>query len=242
VQPDRRAQAASTQQSAASGTDLWKRIASGIVMAALALGTAWVGGVVFVVFWAAAAALILWEWVGLTASAPQRALWIAAGLGYAGVVFVAPVLLRGDAQFGFVVMIFLFAVVWSTDTLGYVVGRVAGGPKLWPAVSPKKTWSGAIGGTLGAVIAGVLIAQINALTIWPVALLAAVMSIAAQAGDLFESAIKRRFNAKDASHIIPGHGGVMDRLDGFVVAALVAALVGLARGGLTFPGRGVLAW
>jgi phosphatidate cytidylyltransferase len=230
------------QQSSSSGSDLPTRVMSGMVMAGLALVSAWMGGIAFTVFWAVAALLILWEWIGLTSRASPRALWVVAGLIYAGVAFAAPVVLRGDAQFGFLAIVFLFAVVWSTDILGYVVGRLAGGPKLWPAVSPKKTWSGALGGTLGAVIAGTAIAHLNALTIWPVAVLAAVLSIAAQAGDLFESSIKRRFDAKDASQLIPGHGGVMDRLDGFIVAALVAALVGLARGGLTFPGRGVLVW
>jgi phosphatidate cytidylyltransferase len=242
VSQDRGAQVAPTPPSAAPGSDLRKRLMSGLVMAVLALGAAWLGGAIFLAFWAVAAALILWEWVNLTAGASQRGVWVLAGVLYAGAAFAAPVVLRGDAQLGFVAIIFLFAVVWSTDILGYLVGRFVGGPKLWPAVSPKKTWSGALGGTAGALIAAGIIAQLNALTIWPVALLAAVLSVGAQAGDLFESAIKRRFNAKDASHLIPGHGGVMDRLDGFIVAALIAALVGLARGGLMSPGRGVLAW
>lgn len=230
------------QASAPSSSELWKRVGSGVVMAVVALGSAWLGGLIFIVFWAGAALLILWEWVGLTSGSPQRALWIAAGVLYAAIAFAAPVLLRQDAQFGFMAIVLLFAVVWSTDILGYVVGRLVGGAKLWPAVSPKKTWSGAIGGTLGAVIAASTVAHLAAVPVWPVGVLAVVLSVAAQAGDLLESAIKRRFNAKDASHLIPGHGGVMDRLDGFIVAALVAALVGLARGGLLNPGRGVLAW
>jgi phosphatidate cytidylyltransferase len=132
--------------------------------------------------------------------------------------------------------------VWSTDILGYLVGRLVGGPKLWPLVSPKKTWSGAIGGTLGAAVAGLLVARANSLALAPVAVLSILLSAAAQAGDLMESALKRRFNVKDASHLIPGHGGVMDRLDGFIVAAFLAALIGLARGGVANPGRGLLMW
>jgi phosphatidate cytidylyltransferase len=238
VRRDRRAQAASKQQAAAASSDLPKRVASGAAMAVLALGVAWIGGIVFVMFWAAAAALIVWEWVRIT----QRPLWVVPGLVYAGIAFAGPVVLRDDPQFGLVAILFLFAVVWATDILGYVVGRLVGGPKLWPAVSPKKTWSGAIGGTVGAALAGAVVAQLNALALVPVAMLAVVLSVAAQAGDLMESALKRRFNVKDASQLIPGHGGVMDRLDGFIMAAFLSALIGLARGGMINPGRGLLAW
>jgi phosphatidate cytidylyltransferase len=110
-------------------------------------------------------------------------------------------------------------------------------------VSPKKTWSGAIGGLLAAVVAAVALA--GAMTVTPpsaIVLLALLLSAAAQAGDLLESFVKRRFDIKDASRLIPGHGGVMDRLDSFVSACVVAVLVGLARGGLEAPGRGLLAW
>jgi phosphatidate cytidylyltransferase len=233
-------QASPTQQAAASSGDLVKRTASGIVMAALAISAAWLGGIPFVVFWVAAAALILWEWLHITAS--QRLALLFPGLVYAAVACVAPIVLRLDAHYGLAAVLLLFAVVWSTDVLGYVAGRLAGGPKLWPAVSPKKTWSGAIGGTLGAAVAGVLVARANSLALAPVAALSVVLSIAAQAGDLMESALKRHFGVKDASHLIPGHGGVMDRLDGFIVATFVAALIGISRGGLANPGRGLLMW
>ena len=114
---------------------------------------------------------------------------------------------------------------------------------LAPRLSPNKTWSGALGGTLAAVIAAVAVGQtMNYPAAAAVGLLGGVLSVCAQAGDLFESFLKRRFGAKDSSHIIPGHGGLMDRLDGFVTAATVAALIGLARGGLAAPGRGLLAW
>lgn len=229
------------QQAAAPRSDLPMRIVSGIVMAALALGTAWFGGAIFDAFWAIAAILILWEWVRLP-PATQRLPWVAPGLVYAGIAFLAPMLLRADETYGLLAILFLFAVVWATDILGYVVGRIAGGPKLWPSISPKKTWSGAIGGTLGAAAAGAGIAHLNALAPVPLAIVAAVLSIAGQAGDLMESALKRKFNVKDSSYLIPGHGGVMDRLDGFIIAALVALLVGLARGGVKNPGQGLLVW
>ena len=173
----------------------------------------------------------------------RSGMWAAAGIVYAGAVLVAPVVLRADATYGFAAMMFLFAVVWASDIFGYFVGRWIGGPKLWPAVSPKKTWSGAMGGALGALLAGLAVAKyFYTANLLAAAVLALLLSAVSQAGDLFESAVKRRFGVKDASHVIPGHGGLMDRLDGFVAAAVVAAMIGILRGGLAAPARGLLVW
>ena len=170
-------------------------------------------------------------------------MWAAAGVPYAGLLGVAPIVLRSDAQYGFLAIIILFAIVWATDIFAYFIGRAVGGPKLAPQKSPNKTWSGAIGGGAAAIAAVLTIAIMAGLAhVLALAVLALVLSIIAQAGDLFESAVKRRFGAKDASHLIPGHGGLMDRLDGFVVAAAVAALIGLAHGGVEAPARGLLVW
>jgi phosphatidate cytidylyltransferase len=172
-----------------------------------------------------------------------RWIWAAAGFLYAAALLVACVLLRRDADYGFTAIICLFGIVWATDICGYFVGRAIGGPKLWPAVSPKKTWSGALGGAVGAVAVAVAIAswsyRANPLAVAGLALL---LSVASQAGDLFESWVKRRFGVKDASHVIPGHGGVMDRLDGFLAAVVLAAVIGVARGGMAAPARGLLVW
>jgi phosphatidate cytidylyltransferase len=133
-------------------------------------------------------------------------------------------------------------IVWVTDIGGYVAGRGIGGPKLWPRISPKKTWAGAIGGFLASLaVAGGFVAFGLAKT-GPLLLLGAILSIASQLGDLFESAVKRRFGVKDSSHIIPGHGGLMDRLDGFVAAVVLAAFFGLLRGGVDGVGRGLMVW
>ena len=173
----------------------------------------------------------------------ERRLWIAGGIPYAGALGLAPILLRSDDEDGFLSVVFLFAVVWTTDIAAYFIGRAAGGPKLVPQVSPNKTWSGAIGGTLAAVVVALVLAKAAALAgLFAIAMLAIVLSVSAQAGDVFESFLKRKFGAKDSSHLIPGHCGLMDRLDGFVTASVVATLIGLARGRFEAPGRGLLVW
>jgi phosphatidate cytidylyltransferase len=186
---------------------------------------------------------------GILAALPRRfpasnpVLWAAGAVIYAGVGLLGPVLLRGDPRLGFAALLFLFATVWITDIFAYLAGRAIGGPLLWPDVSPNKTWAGAIGGLAGGVAAGTLVAYASAGTNPPVAaILALVLSIAGQAGDLFESAVKRRFGVKDASNLIPGHGGVMDRFDGFLFAALAALLIGMVRAGMAAPARGLLVW
>ncbi|HTM72193.1 MAG TPA: phosphatidate cytidylyltransferase, partial [Pseudolabrys sp.] len=148
-----------------------------------------------------------------------------------------------DAQLGMTAIFLLFAIVWTTDIVGYFAGRAIGGPKLAPSISPKKTWSGAIAGLVVAVLIVVLASRfVPHAKISVLVALTTLLSIVSQAGDLAESALKRRFDAKDASQIIPGHGGVMDRLDGFWAATLCAAIIGVARGGFAEPGRGLLIW
>jgi phosphatidate cytidylyltransferase len=176
---------------------------------------------------------------------PGRGAWVGAGLIYAGSLIVAPLAIRHDVQWGFTGIMFLFGVVWGTDILGYIVGRAFGGPKLWQRISPNKTWSGAVAGTLCAVLIGWAFAW--GLGLGPdgavhLAVVGLGLSIAAQAGDLFESSVKRRFGAKDSGQIIPGHGGLMDRLDGFLVAAVVAAVYGISRAGLENAAQGLLQW
>lgn len=164
----------------------------------------------------------------------------AAGIAYALFPAIALAFLRGGDLPGLLTILYLFAVVWGTDIFAYFVGRAAGGPKLAPSISPGKTWSGAIGGILAAVAAGALIAYLGghphpAL----LALFAVPLSAVSQIGDLFESAFKRRFGAKDSGSIIPGHGGVMDRVDGLVAAALALYLAGSLLGGPDDPSAGL---
>ena len=183
--------------------------------------------------------------VGLAAVAllsAERRLWTATGFVYAAAALLASVLVRLDEVRGFTALMLVLMVVWASDIGGYFAGRGIGGPRLWPRVSPKKTWAGALGGfALSLVVAGGF-AAFGYGPAGPLLLLAAVLSIASQLGDLFESAVKRRFGVKDSSHIIPGHGGLMDRLDGFVAAVVLAAIFGLLRGGADGVGRGLMVW
>jgi phosphatidate cytidylyltransferase len=185
--------------------------------------------------------------LAVAALAPRQRVWSGAGVLYAGILVLAPTLLRqdaahGDAAHGAAAMFFLFSVVWATDILGYFVGRAVGGPRLALSISPKKTWAGAIGGALGAVAAGMVFAALGGYSIACSGFMAFILSLVSQGGDLFESAIKRHFGVKDASHVIPGHGGLMDRLDGFIAAAGVAVLIGILRAGSGGAAQGLLLW
>jgi phosphatidate cytidylyltransferase len=171
------------------------------------------------------------------------AVWAGGGVIYAGAALLGPALLRRDPEWGLTALLFLFAIVWITDIFAFSCGRALGGPLLWPGVSPKKTWSGAIGGLAGGVAAGVAVAYASGFgKLGIVGVMAFVLSVLAQAGDLFESAVKRRFDAKDSSQLIPGHGGLMDRLDGLLVATFAALVIGIVRQGMAAPARGLLVW
>jgi phosphatidate cytidylyltransferase len=183
--------------------------------------------------------------LGLVAVAllsPERRSWIATGFFYAAAAQIASVLVRLDQTNGFVALILILLVVWVTDIGGYFAGRGIGGPKLWPRVSPKKTWAGAVGGFVASLVIAAGFVAFGLGKTGPLLLLGAVLSIASQLGDLLESAVKRRFGVKDSSHIIPGHGGLMDRLDGFVAAVVLAAIFGFLRGGADGVGRGLMVW
>jgi phosphatidate cytidylyltransferase len=180
--------------------------------------------------------------VVVAAIAPERRNWAATGFLYAAAAQIASVLLRLDPVKGFAALMFVLLIVWVTDSGGYFAGRGIGGPKLWPRVSPKKTWAGAIGGLAAsvAVAAGFVLFDLGRMG--PLLLISGALSVVSQLGDLFESAVKRRFGVKDSSHIIPGHGGLMDRLDGFVAVVVVAAIFGFLRGGADGVGRGLMVW
>jgi len=163
---------------------------------------------------------------------------IGAGVPYIGLAAVALLWLRQDPAAGRADLLFLVLTVWAGDIGAYLVGRLVGGPRLAPHISPGKTWSGAIGGLLGGCLCGLLVAHLHTTpaATWRVVAVAAALGLIAQAGDLLESLIKRHFGVKDSGHSIPGHGGLLDRVDGMLTAAPAAALLALVLG------RGVLLW
>ncbi len=216
--------------------DLGTRVLSALVLAPVAVVCVWWGGIAFAVIVAAAMAGLVVEWLGLC----RRSGWALlrpVGLAYIVLAGAALLWLRHDSGAGRADVLFLLLVVWAGDIGAYLIGRWIGGPRLAPRISPGKTWSGAIGGLLAAVAAGLLVAHVlsDAAT-WHAVVIAAALGVVAQAGDLLESFVKRRLEVKDSGQLIPGHGGLFDRLDGVLAAAPVAALLALTLG------RGVVLW
>jgi phosphatidate cytidylyltransferase len=172
---------------------------------------------------------------------PRAGGWAALGALYAGALVVSVTLLRISPSYGLAAILWIFAVVWGTDIAAYFAGRMIGGPKLWPSVSPGKTWSGAIVGAFAGATLGLLLsAWTNRLM--PLLWLGLATAVASELGDLFESALKRRFGVKDSSGLIPGHGGLMDRLDAFVAASVFAAVVAGFNSRSSFIAGGLFQW
>jgi phosphatidate cytidylyltransferase len=179
--------------------------------------------------------------IGLASLASGKLVWSLAGLAYAALPAWALVWLRSDAAFGVIALFYLFAVAWTTDTASYAAGTLIGGPKLAPKISPRKTWSGLIVGALAPAFVGYAFAlALKSTSELRLALVSIVIAAACQIGDLTESAVKRKFGVKDMSQLIPGHGGLLDRIDGLLIAALAAALIALRDP--ADPGRGLLIW
>jgi phosphatidate cytidylyltransferase len=177
----------------------------------------------------------------VAARLPEQGARAALGIAYAGLPLLSVLWLRSALPLGLEVIAWVFGIVWAADIAAYFAGRAIGGPKLWPSISPKKTWSGFAGGTLGGALAASLVLLALAVPLsFGVVLLAGCLAVLSAAGDLFESALKRRFNVKDSGRLIPGHGGVMDRVDGFIAVVTGAGLVALMRGG--DPGAALLLW
>jgi phosphatidate cytidylyltransferase len=212
------------------------RVVAGAVALALAALSALhdsIAGVVAALILGAAA-------VGWIAGGRQG-IWAAAGVLYAGALVASVGLLRVSPSFGMASILWLFAVVWGADIAAYFAGRLIGGPRLWPRVSPGKTWAGAIVGAFaGAVLGLMLAAWTNRLAalFW----LGLATAIVSELGDLFESALKRRFGVKDSSGLIPGHGGLMDRLDAFTSASFFAAVVAILHPKGDYIASGLFQW
>lgn len=201
--------------------DLRLRIASAAVLGPLALACLWLGGWAWGALVVAAAAGMLVEWRRICRSGGR----VAVALG--PVILLAAfalIWLRADPAAGRANVLFVVVVVWASDIGAYLTGRLIGGARLAPRISPGKTWSGAAGGLLAAVAVGVIAGRL------PGGVVAAALSVVAQAGDLAESAAKRHAGVKDSGTLIPGHGGLLDRLDGLIAAGPAAALLAFVLG------------
>jgi phosphatidate cytidylyltransferase len=213
-----------------------ERVAVGALALALAAVAALDGW-----FPAAAAALVAGAAAVGWIAGPSARMAAGGGVVYAGALVVSLALLRASPGYGLAAILWLCAVVWGTDVAAYFAGRLIGGPRLWPRVSPSKTWSGAVAGAFAGAAFGLLLAgwtnRIDRL-FW----LGLATAVVSELGDLFESALKRRFGVKDSSRLIPGHGGLMDRLDAFIAASTFSAVVAAANSKGSFIASGLFRW
>jgi phosphatidate cytidylyltransferase len=215
---------------AAGKSDLWTRVGSAIVLLAIAGAALWFGGIAFALLLLVGGALLLVEWFALV-----RAMTLSGGAKGA-LMILGPVLTIGAVAglwfirdtLGMTAALWVFAMVWATDIGAYFAGRAFGGARLAPKISPSKTWSGLFGGMIAALVAGATLgdrAGIIGVPLW----IGLIMGLLAQLGDLGQSWMKRRAGVKDSGKLIPGHGGVFDRVDGLLPVALIL-------GGLAFAG------
>ncbi len=206
---------------------LGTRVLSALVLAPVVLATVYAGRPYFEILVALGAIIMAWEWARMCQGAIRgRHIWLLAGLGYIVLPCLALLHLRALPGIGMETVFWLLVVVWAADTGGYAFGRVIGGPKLLPTISPNKTWAGLIGAILMAGTAGMLTAlALGKDTVMLLGALSGALGAISQAGDLVESWVKRYFGVKDTGGAIPGHGGLLDRVDGLLAAAIAVALM-----------------
>ena len=217
--------------------DLGVRVASAVVLAPVGLAAVWWGGLA----WDGLILIVTFgmarEWAAMMHRRHLgRGQAFLTGLCYIGPASVALIWMRADPEFGLGRVLFGVLVVWASDIGAYAAGRLFGGPRLAPVISPGKTWSGAVGGLVSAMAVGLAASLIDSDAPVHAMLSAGMLGLAAQLGDLLESAFKRYFGVKDSGTLIPGHGGLLDRLDGMLLAAPLAAILTL------LDGRGAVLW
>lgn len=205
--------------------ELLARLLAAVVLIAIAVAAVFSGGYYFAILVAAGATAVFYEWTRI--SRGWGAAWYIGGFVYALVAALSLLWIRDRVDNGIALVMWVFIIVWSTDIGAYVIGRRIGGPKLAPTISPRKTWAGFYGGVAAATVLGAVWAYLTGLGV-TFLLLAPLFSAAAQAGDLFESGMKRRAGLKDSGNLLPGHGGAFDRLDGLLPVAVLTALCAIA--------------
>lgn len=202
-------------------TDLFVRFLTAAALILLALATLVLGGYFFALFVATVVTIMYYEWMRIVRGWGLS--WAVGGFFYALAPALSLLWLRDRAEDGLALVLWVFLVTWAVDIGGYFVGRAIGGRKLAPTISPGKTWAGLHGGVALATFVGGAWVLATGLSQW-LLLLAPLFAVAAQAGDLFESGMKRRAGVKDSGTWLPGHGGVLDRLDGMVPVAVLTLL------------------
>ena len=208
--------------SKAGNSQLKKRIASSLIMIPLAIYAVFFSANVFLYFAVAIAVLMTFEWCDMTKDIRGKSKWRLIGFLYISIPVFCLVKIRLlDAN----ILFWMMLIIWATDIAAYFTGRLIGGKKLAPSISPGKTWSGFFGGLVAAAILGFFTAFMFVGDLRFLLVLAMVLSVVSQISDLVESKFKRVFNVKDSGNIIPGHGGVLDRLDGFIFTSPLLLLV-----------------
>ena len=211
------------QESKSPAAELLRRILSAVVMIPLVITLIYLGGFYFQIFMAIAATILIAE---IFFATNKNLVWTGVSATYIAVASYALIVLRGDPSIGFTTVCWLFVLVWFADTGAYITGRALGGPKFAPQLSPKKTWSGFFGAVGFAALVGMATGHLlNLEVLWRIAILSGMLGGLSQFGDLLESWLKRRFDRKDMSNLIPGHGGLADRVDGLVAAAIGAWVI-----------------
>ncbi len=202
-------------------SDLLVRSLAAIVLIAAAIAAVFHGGYYFAILVAAGATAVFYEWTRIARG--WGAGWYIGGFVYALAAALSLLWIRERADNGIALVMWAFLIVWATDVFAYFAGKAIGGPKIAPAISPRKTWAGFYGGVSGATVLGTLWVYFSGLS-GIFLLLAPLFSVSAQGGDLFESWMKRRAGVKDSGTMLPGHGGVFDRLDGLLPVAVLTAV------------------
>lgn len=211
-------------------SELLPRVVSAVVLGAIGFAAIWYGYPWIDLMVALATVVMFKEWIRLCGGW-HRPAWLVAGLVYIGLAIGGFLWMRHQRVWGLETALWLVLVVAATDIGAYFAGRMIGGPKLAPRISPGKTWAGLIGGMILAMGVSAAFAAWVAGNVVAVAIFAGPVAVIAQAGDLLESAAKRRFGVKDSGSILPGHGGLLDRFDGLSAAILLLAGIRLVQGG-----------
>lgn len=207
-----------------SSTQLKKRVLSALIMLPFALGIIYAGGFLFDALLVVIATLMAFEWIKMAEKHPKERFWQLVGGFYICIPIISLIYIR-NSEYGLAHILYLMGIIWLTDTSAYFVGSYFGGPKIAPSISPKKSYSGMIGGFTGASIFGMLFLHFIPTTINSHFSITLLICFLGQAGDLVESALKRHFGVKDSGNLIPGHGGVLDRVDSLVFSSPILALI-----------------